>query len=88
MKTHELKTWPEYYAAIEKGEKTFEIRKNDRDFKKGDEVVLKEWNPITENYTGNSMTFCVGHVITDTRWGLQEGYCVMSILIPYFNFQP
>jgi hypothetical protein len=79
---HELKTWPQYFAAIEKGEKTFEIRKNDRDFKKGDLLELQEWDPITEKYTCNIITFGVGYVITDTRWGLQEGFCVMSLVPP------
>jgi len=25
---HELKTWPEFFRAIESGHKTFEVRKN------------------------------------------------------------
>jgi hypothetical protein len=45
MKVHELKTWPEYFKAIKKGEKTFELRKNDRDFEKGDILVLREFIP-------------------------------------------
>ncbi|EAG9779059.1 DUF3850 domain-containing protein, partial [Listeria monocytogenes] len=31
-KTHELKIAPEYFAAVTEGRKTFEIRKNGRDF--------------------------------------------------------
>ena len=34
-KTHDLKTWPEYFAEIANGNKTFELRKNDRDFESG-----------------------------------------------------
>jgi hypothetical protein len=42
-KTHELKIWPEFFKFVEGGTKTFEVRKNDRNFLAGDLVVLKEW---------------------------------------------
>jgi hypothetical protein len=45
MKTHYLKTWPEYFQAIKSGEKKAELRLNDRDFKVGDELVLQEYDP-------------------------------------------
>ena len=40
MNTHCLKIWPEHYHNVKSGTKTFEIRKNDRAFQKGDKVVL------------------------------------------------
>jgi len=40
MKKHRLKIKPQYLEAIISGDKTFEIRKNDRDFKVGDRVEL------------------------------------------------
>ncbi|EAF0246019.1 DUF3850 domain-containing protein, partial [Listeria monocytogenes] len=48
-KLHELKTMSEYFAAVAEGRKTFEIRKNDRDFKIDDYLLLKEFE---ETYTG------------------------------------
>jgi len=45
MKEHKLKIWPKYFKAIKKEEKTFELRKNDRDFKKGDVLILREFIP-------------------------------------------
>ena len=42
---HELKIWPQYFQAVLTGEKTFELRINDRGFQKGDLVILKEWDP-------------------------------------------
>jgi hypothetical protein len=44
-KTHELKIWPVYFDAIERGDKTFDVRKNDRDFQTGDTLVLREYEP-------------------------------------------
>ena len=52
--THDLKIWPEHYDAIKRGDKTFEIRHTfDRNFKVGDTLILREWNPTTEEYTDN-----------------------------------
>lgn len=42
---HELKIWPQYYHRVKDGSKTFEIRKNDRDFQVGDTVILIYFDP-------------------------------------------
>jgi hypothetical protein len=47
---HELKIWPQYYCRVEDGSKTFEVRKNDRGFQPGDEVILQEYNPEKEGF--------------------------------------
>jgi hypothetical protein len=49
---HELKCWPEYFQTIIDGIKTFEYRINDRWFGVGDTLILREWDPKTEQYTG------------------------------------
>ena len=41
--THHLKTRPEYFQAVIDGRKPFEVRKNDRNFKEGDRVILEEF---------------------------------------------
>ena len=51
-KTHELKCWTEFFEAQLKGLKPFDVRENDRDFKVGDCLIQKEWNPKTAEYTG------------------------------------
>ncbi|WP_087024452.1 DUF3850 domain-containing protein [Thaumasiovibrio subtropicus] len=40
VQVHELKIQPKYLEAIIRGDKTFEIRLNDRNFKVGDRVML------------------------------------------------
>ena len=42
MKTHELKCHPHFFAAIAAGKKTFEIRRNDRDYRVGDVLDLRD----------------------------------------------
>ncbi|EKE9396612.1 DUF3850 domain-containing protein, partial [Listeria monocytogenes] len=49
-KTHELKILSEYFWDIAEGRKTFEIRKNDRNFQVGDYLILKEFKE--EKHTG------------------------------------
>ncbi|CAK3582438.1 DUF3850 domain-containing protein [Vibrio crassostreae] len=42
MKIHEVKIKAEYLNAIIDGKKTFEIRKNDRDYRVGDRVRMSD----------------------------------------------
>ena len=76
---HELKTWSSFYQAISDGFKKFEIRKNDRDFKVGDVLVLREYQPMQERYTGKSIKVRVEYILNGENFGIHIDYCVMSI---------
>ncbi|MDW7673198.1 MAG: DUF3850 domain-containing protein [Bacillota bacterium] len=65
MKIHELKTWPEYFQPVVEGRKTFEIRLDDRDFKEGDYLLLKEYYP-KKGYTGREIFVQVAYILADT----------------------
>ena len=58
----EKKVWPENFEAIASGEKTFELRLADFELNEGDELVLKEFDPDTGEYTGKSITKKVNKV--------------------------
>lgn len=73
---HELKILPEYFRAVVSGEKTFEVRFNDRNFKKGDILHLKEWTP--DGYTGRRIDADVTYVLDSPDY-CKEGYVIMSI---------
>ncbi len=77
MKVHELKIYSKYFIDIASGIKNFEIRKNDRDFKKGDFLHLKEVENETTNYTGFGMFVKVDYI--HEGLGMQEGYVCMAI---------
>ena len=59
----EKKTWPDLFQKILDGEKTFDLRIADFDCKVGDELVLKEWNPETKQYTGRELIKIISFVL-------------------------
>lgn len=62
MALHELKTWPAPFEAVLDGKKTYEFRRNDRNFQVGDQLWLREWNNETAQYTGRSATTEVSYI--------------------------
>lgn len=80
MSEHRLKTWPIFFAEVATGAKTFEIRKNDRDFKVGDVLILVEYDPDTNTYSGDEMKVMVTYsVMLDDIPGMPKGFIGMSI---------
>jgi Domain of unknown function (DUF3850) len=73
---HELKLWPQYFSAVMNREKTFEIRKNDRNFKIGDVLLLKEYNSSAKRYTGRKVLRTITYI---TDYAQQDEYVVMGI---------
>lgn len=82
---HQLKIEREYIQKIIDGVKTYEIRKNDRDFHVGDYLALNE---ITDHAcdsngdrkeTGDFILVRVIDIFSDARF-VKEEYVVMSII--------
>lgn len=80
MKAHELKIRSIYFDRIALGQKTFEIRKNDRDFQTGDTVILREINIDNPLYSGRELSYKIGYVFSGEEFGVQKGYCVFSLI--------
>jgi hypothetical protein len=79
MTFHELKTWPEPFRAIALGRKHHEVRRADRDFQVGDALLLKEYDPTLESFTGAERIVEVTYISRGGTFGLPENLCVMSI---------
>ncbi|SFS30597.1 ASCH/PUA domain-containing protein [Lutibacter maritimus] len=79
MSTHKLKILPEYYQAAASGNKPFEIRKNDRDYKLGDKLELQEWDGV--NYTGKEIHVYVTYILKGGLYGLDKAYCILGTRI-------
>lgn len=77
-KEHELKCWPQHFVAVMVGVKQFEIRKDDRQYRVGDTLRLREWDPDAEVYTGRERWCDVTYVLRNSRWML-PGYVAISI---------
>jgi hypothetical protein len=77
MQHHYLKTETEYYQAIEKKLKKFELRKNDRDFKTYDILHLTE--VVNGIETGRSMVKQVIYILHGGKYGLDKDYCIMGL---------
>ena len=72
---HELKIQSEYFEVVNNKTKTFEIRKNDRNFKVGDKILLREIDSCGR-YTGGISWWKITYM---TDYAQQEGYVVMAI---------
>ncbi len=75
---HELKTLPEFFEAVIKGEKLFEVRKFDIPFQKGDMLALNEYEKATQSYTGRSCLVYVNYILANDDY-CKSGYAIMSI---------
>lgn len=81
---HQLKCAANYFEDVITGKKTFEIRKNDRDFHVGDYLALNELTPHECNdkhehlETGRSAIFHVHYILDDPAY-CKEGYVVLGI---------
>ena len=75
---HELKINPDFFKAVISGEKTFEIRTNDRPFRKGDLLALNEYDVARKCYTGDSCLVYIDYIMDDTAY-VKSGLVVMAI---------
>ncbi len=92
QKCHDLKTDSEVFQAVISGEKTWEIRYDDRGFKVGDMVQLRETKysgsemrgtsemmgkPL--QYTGGSILADITYILRGPVYGLADGWAIMTI---------
>ena len=78
-KIHELKIQEDFADAVYVGDKTFELRYNDRGYQKGDlikfqaidDIKSKTYHPI------NNLFYEITYVING--WGLKEEYVALAI---------
>ena len=82
---HELKCLKEFFEEIIVGDKRFEVRKNDRDYKVGDYLAINE---VVEDllqddeaelvYTGRSAMFKIIYIMDNTQY-TKTGYVILGI---------
>lgn len=82
---HLLKTIQPFFNDVSEEIKTFEVRKNDRDFKVGDVLRLQEYNQDRNTFTGRELRVNVTYILDDQRY-CKDGYIVMGIEVYGRNF--
>ena len=78
-KVHDLKTWPKPFQAVWDGDKTAEIRLNDRAFEVGQSLLLREYDPETKTFSGRYVWGKITHILSG-GFGLRENYVMMSFV--------
>jgi hypothetical protein len=83
---HHLKCWPEFFEAIRAGKKRHDLRRSDdREFHVGDRLVLEEFDPQCNVYTGRTQAVCITYITSGelpcalSRDALDSNYCILSI---------
>lgn len=88
MKLHELKIKHKYLVEVNYGNKTFELRKNDRDYQVGDLIHFidikgedKEFNTWgVEQAIDEDALYKITYVLKDVpEYGLDKDYCILGI---------
>lgn len=82
---HELKCWPELFQAIVEDKKTHDLRHSDRNFKVGDVMLLKEYDPLLNIYSGRQANVEITYITSAyspcalSTDALKSEYCILSI---------
>lgn len=79
---HELKILPEYFDSVVSRKKTFESRKNDRDFQEGDIVILKK-HTKKKGFSGDYLRAKITYV---TDFAQKKGFVVFAMKLECSGF--
>jgi hypothetical protein len=88
MKIHELKTDTEVFQESLGGNKPWEVRRDDRGYKVGDRLRLRETLYSADDmkdgkplkYTGRELVVEITYILHghNAGYGIEDGWCVMS----------
>jgi hypothetical protein len=82
---HFVKSWPQFFIPIQEGTRHHELRLNDRDYQVGDYMMLMEWSPTLEEYTGRNQYVKITSITSRevpcaaSGKGLDDDHCILSI---------
>lgn len=80
QRVHFLKCHPSYFALVCTGAKKSEVRINDRDYAKGDIIVLNSW--ADGHYRGESCLLYIDHVFEiDKFFNLSTDLVSLSVSV-------
>lgn len=78
QQVHQIRLATNYFDDVAAGIKTFELRKNDRRYKRGDLLEMMEFTEGRN--TGRMIRAEVTYILEDYT-GLEDGYCILAIKV-------
>jgi len=87
MNCHSLKTWVKPFGATWVGNKSYEVRTDDRGFEVNDCLHLREYDEEAQRYTGRSMLTRITYIsrgMTETP----KDVCVLATRILHWAQHP
>lgn len=87
---HYLKVLPAYWEPLLTGQKTFEVRRDDRGFQTGDLLSLRRWDPQYHCFTSSAQPINkrIKYILTGGQFGIEPGYVVMGLEDPILDPPP
>lgn len=79
LTVHKVKILPKYFEKVKSGVKTFEYRKDDRDYKVGDRLKLMEYDLEIGRCTGNILEVEITYILRHGDFKIPSNYVIMSI---------
>lgn len=80
---YRLRTHPDVFSSVQNGELTFIVRRKDRNFAVGDEVILLEMDlgnrSVLSKLTGRKMARTITYIKLGSKYGIHPSYCVLSL---------
>jgi len=77
---HLLKIAPRYYEDIKQGVKTFEVRKNDRDYKVGDSLLFRAYENGEYINPDIGVSAIIRYILQGGQYGISGDYVILGIL--------
>jgi uncharacterized protein DUF3850 len=86
MKIHSVKSWPDFFVPVFYGDKTFELRRDDRCYAVGDVIRLHEYDDRAGKFTGRVCCRMITYILRGVGpgaitplLGLARGYAILGL---------
>ncbi|WP_065755239.1 DUF3850 domain-containing protein [Bradyrhizobium paxllaeri] len=85
-RVHHVKCWRVFFDDMQTGRKSFDVRRDDRDYQIGDIMNFKEWAPAETRYTGRETRKLITYIVHAGEGsfaplaGLKPGFCVLGLV--------
>lgn len=79
MTIHHIKCLPEFFERSKAGLKNYEIRKNDRDYKVGDILVLEAYDLNKNIFLGEKLERKVEYILPGGQFGIDPEYVILEL---------